>query len=226
MRRGFFISLEGNEGSGKSTQARLLAERLRSAGYTVVENQEPGGTAIGQQIRRILLDPASHDMDAHTELLLMFASRAQATAERIRPALEKGHIVVSDRFTDSSLAYQGAGRGLGFQKVLALHRLVLGGLFPDLTLCVDIDVALGLERAHGRNRRASAFSAEDESRLDAQSIEFHERVREAYHRLAASEPQRFRLIDGRDSIEAVAARIWAEVLPVLPVASRTTKHTG
>ena len=220
MKQGLFITLEGNEGSGKSTQMRLLAERLRNAGHSVVENQEPGGTSIGQQIRRILLDPSSHDMDARTELLLMFASRAQAAAERIRPALAKGQIVVSDRFTDSSLAYQGAGRNLGFETVLALHRLALGDLFPDLTLCVDIDVQAGLERAHGRNRRASAYSSLDESRLDLQDIEFHERVREAYHHLAASEPQRFKLIDARDSIDQVAARIWAEVSPLLPVPSR------
>jgi dTMP kinase len=216
MTKGLFITLEGNEGSGKSTQTRLLVERLRAAGYTVVDNQEPGGTSIGQQIRRILLDPASHDMSAYTELLLMFASRAQASAERIRPALDKGHIVVSDRFTDSSLAYQGGGRDLGFDTVLALHRLVLGDLFPDLTLCVDIDVATGLERARGRNRQASAHSSLDESRLDQQSIEFHERVRAAYHRLAALEPRRFKLIDAHASIEKVAERIWSEVAPLLP----------
>ena len=220
MTKGLFITLEGNEGSGKTTQARLLVERLRAAGHTVVENQEPGGTSIGQQIRRILLDPASHDMAAHTELLLMFASRAQASAERIRPTLAKGHIVVSDRFTDSSLAYQGGGRDLGFDTVLALHRLVLGDLFPDLTLCVDIDVPTGLARAHGRNRQASAHSSIDESRLDQQSIEFHERVRAAYHRLAALEPRRFKLIDAHDSIERVSERIWSEVAPLLLTPSR------
>jgi dTMP kinase len=220
MTKGLFITLEGNEGSGKTTQARLLVERLRAAGHIVVDNQEPGGTSIGQQIRRILLDPSSHDMAAHTELLLMFASRAQAAAERIRPALAKGHIVVSDRFTDSSLAYQGGGRDLGFDTVFALHRLVLGDLFPDLTLCVDIDVSTGLERAHGRNRRASANSSLDESRLDQQSVEFHERVRAAYHRLAELEPARFKLIDAHDSIELVAARIWAEVAPMLPALGR------
>lgn len=220
MKKGLFITFEGPEGSGKSTQMRLLVERLRGAGHTVTENQEPGGTAIGRQIRRILLDPASRDMDAYAELLLMFASRAQAAAERIRPALEKGLIVVSDRFTDSSLAYQGAGRGLGFDLVLALHRLALGELFPDITLCVDIDVATGLERAHGRNRRASASSTHDESRLDLQEAAFHERVREGYHRLAALEPRRIRLIDAADSMEQVAARIWAEVTPLLPVPAR------
>jgi dTMP kinase len=219
MTKGLFITLEGNEGSGKSTQARLLVERLRAAGHTVVDNQEPGGTSIGQQIRRILLEPSSHDMAAHTELLLMFASRTQAAAERIRPALAKGHVVVSDRFTDSSLAYQGVGRGLGFDTVFALHRLVLGDLFPDLTLCVDIDVPTGLERAHGRNRRASAYSTVDESRLDQQDLEFHESVRAAYYRLADLEPRRFKLIDAHDSIERVADRIWTEVVPLLPTVS-------
>ncbi|MGA7411370.1 MAG: dTMP kinase, partial [Bryobacteraceae bacterium] len=182
----------------------------------VLENREPGGTPIGQQVRRILLDPANHDIAPMTELLLMFASRAQAAAERILPALARGEIVVSDRFTDSSLAYQGEGRGLGFDLVLAVHRLAMGELYPDLTICVDIDLETSLARAHGRNRQAGAQSDLSEARLDEQSFEFHSRVREAYQRIARYEPQRFRLIDGRDDIATVSQRIWAEVGPRLP----------
>src|SRR5579863_1127789 len=162
--RAAFISFEGTEGSGKTTQMRMLVERLRELGFAVTENQEPGATTIGSQIRRILLDPAHQEMAAETELLLMFASRTQAAAEIIRPALQAGNIVVSDRFTDSTLAYQGAARGLGFKKVLELHRLALGNLLPDLTICTQVDVELGLSRAHRRNASTQA-----EARLDQQS---------------------------------------------------------
>lgn len=214
--RGLFITFEGTDGSGKSTQIAILVEKLRTAGYAVLENREPGGTSIGQQVRRILLDPNNHDIAPMTELLLMFASRAQAAAERILPALARGEIVVSDRFTDSSLAYQGEGRGLGFDLVLAVHRLAMGELHPDLTICVEIDLATSLARAHGRNRQAGAQSDLSEARLDEQSFDFHSRVRDAYQRIARYEPQRFRLIDGRDDIATVSQRVWAEVSPKLP----------
>ena len=208
-RGGLFITFEGTEGSGKSTQMQLLVERLRGLGSTVIENQEPGATGIGKQIRRILLDPAHHEMAPMTELLLMFASRTQAAAEIIIPALERGHIVVSDRFTDSTLAYQGEGRGLGFETVLQTHRLALGPLLPDLTICIRIDVETGLARAEHRNRR----SPEDaiEARLDRQSLDFHRRVCEGYEKIASLEPQRFRMVDGQGDRAAVAQRIWAEV---------------
>lgn len=207
--RGLFITLEGTEGSGKTTQMRLLVERLRAQGLTVAENREPGATRIGSQIRRILLDPAYQEMAAATELLLMFASRAQAAAEIIVPALERGEIVVSDRFTDSTLAYQGAGRGLGFERVRAVHRLALGSLAPDLTLCVTIDIATGLARAACRNRDVS------EARIEEQPLAFHQRVEEGYREIAASEPQRFRIIDGAGEPAQVAERVWAEVAPLL-----------
>jgi dTMP kinase len=154
-RKGLFITLEGPDGGGKSTQARLLAERLRREGYAVLETVEPGGTRIGQQIRRILLDPAHSEMRPTAELLLMFAARAQNVEESILPALELGKIVVSDRFTDSSIAYQGAGRGLGWDTVLEVDRIACRGLKPDLTLCIDIDTETGLARAHSRNRSVS-----------------------------------------------------------------------
>jgi dTMP kinase len=211
--RGLFLTFEGTEGSGKSTQMQLLVERLRETGFTVIENQEPGATSIGKQIRRILLDPAHQEMAPMTELLLMFASRAQAAAEIILPALELGHIVVSDRFTDSTLAYQGEARGLGFETVLKAHRIALGSLLPDLTICIRIDVETGLARAENRNRR----SPEDamEARLDRQSLDFHRRVCEGYEKIAALEPQRFHMVDGDGDRTTVAQRVWAEVSRVI-----------
>ena len=213
MPRGLFISFEGTEGSGKSTQMRLLVERLRQARKTVALNQEPGGTAIGKDIRRILLDPANAEMAAKTELLLMFASRTQAVAETIFPALQRNEIVVSDRFTDSSLAYQGAGRELGFETVWALHQLALGLLLPDLTLCLSVDVEAGLARAVKRNQDTGHLLSE--ARIDEQSLEFHHRVAAAYEYIAETEPHRFLLVDGDGSIESVAERIWQLVLPRL-----------
>ncbi len=214
---GLFISLEGTEGSGKSTQMRLLVSRLRDSGYTVAENQEPGGTAIGAQIRRILLDPAHQEMAPMTELLLMFASRAQAAVEIIAPALQRGEIVVSDRFTDSTLAYQGEARGLGFDLVFAAQHLALGSLAPDLTLCVSLDVEAALARAHARNQ--SNPSGAGESRIDRQSLDFHRRVDAGYRRIASLHPGRFRIIDGSGEPGDVAQRVWSLVSPRLPSAS-------
>lgn len=217
IRRGPFISFEGTEGSGKSTQMRLLIEHLRLAGHDVVENQEPGCTSIGKQIRHVLLDPANAEMAPMTELLLMFASRAQAAAEVILPALNRGAIVVSDRFTDSTLAYQGCARNLGFETVWSAHRLAVGLLLPDLTLCIDIDVTVGLARAHARNRRklTQTPASANETRIDQQSLAFHQRVSAGYHKIAALEPDRFRLIDGSGDIPVVAQRVWQQVSPLL-----------
>jgi dTMP kinase len=218
--RGVLISFEGNEGSGKSTQLRLLAKRLQSERYRVVENVEPGGTQIGREIRRILLDPANHDITPFAELLLMFASRTQAAAQVIVPALEQGAIVLTDRFTDASLAYQGQARGVGFETVRDLHRLTLGNLRPDLTLCIELDLALSLTRA--RQRNSGTFSSGDaETRFDEQSLAFHWCVREGYHRIAREEPDRFRIVDGSGDTDAVSRRVWGLVEPVLRDVSRT-----
>jgi dTMP kinase len=207
--RGLFISFEGTEGSGKSTQMRLLVERLRRLGMPVVENQEPGATAIGKQIRRILLDPANSEMAPMTELLLMFASRAQAAAEIIVPGLERGAIVVSDRFTDSTLAYQGFARRLGFDTVIAAHKLALGNLMPDLTIAIQVDLRTGLERALRRNRENEVGCGE--TRIDQQSLEFHTEVALGYQEIARLDPRRFRMVDGSGEPEEVAERVWSEV---------------
>jgi dTMP kinase len=206
--RGLFITFEGPDGSGKSTQARLLAERLRGEGRPVLESVEPGGSPIGRQIRRILLDPANRELAPVAELLLMFAARAQNVEQWILPALSQGHIVISDRFTDSSIAYQGSGRGLGWETVLELDRIACRGLKPDLTICIDIDTETGLARALARGG--------SETRLEEQAIEFHHKVREAYHELARREPRRFRLVDGGGTPEAIAEKVWEQVAALMP----------
>jgi len=207
--RGLFLTFEGGDGSGKSTQMRLLAGRLRAEGRRVVETVEPGGTRIGAEIRRILLDAANQDLRATPELLLYFASRAQNVEEIILPALETGAIVLADRFTDSSMAYQGFARGLGEEAVLALDRIACRGLAPDLTLLIDIDLKTSLARARER------ILSRAESRMDEQAVEFHARVRDAYFHMAAREPGRFRLIDGRADIESVARAVWDAVRPLV-----------
>jgi len=205
--RGLFITFEGPDGSGKSTQARMLAQRLRSEGCSVLESVEPGGTPIGQQIRHILLNPANRELTPTTELLLMFAARAQNVEQWILPALAEGRIVISDRFTDSSIAYQGAGRGLGWETVQRLDRIACHGVVPDLTLCIDIDSETGLSRALARGGA--------ETRLEEQAIEFHRRARSAYHELAQKEPRRFHLIDGRGTPETIAAQVWEQVAALI-----------
>jgi dTMP kinase len=203
-KRGVFITFEGPEGSGKSTQLRRLAVRLREEGRTVLETAEPGGTAIGMQIRRVLLDAKNQELRPTTELLLMFAARAQNIDEAILPALSRGEIVLCDRFTDSSLVYQGIARGLGSEVVYEVDRIACRGLIPDLSIVVDIETSLGLERAHGRNRQTQDV----ETRMDEQAVDFHRKVRDGYLHLAADEPNRVRLIDGSRSVEAVGADVW------------------
>ena len=191
------------DGCGKTTQLRILAQWLRERGGSVVETVEPGGTVIGQQIRRILLDPASAEIHARTELLLYFASRAQNVEQVIRPALAAGSVVLCDRFTDSTLVYQGCGRGLDTGIVRDLDRIACQGLKPDVTVLIDIDLETSLERARRRNERVGAA----ESRIDEESAAFHDRVRTGYLALAEAEPKRIAVIDGRAPIAEVAHRI-------------------
>jgi len=203
MAQGRFITFEGIDGCGKTTQLRMLAAALRAEGRPVVETVEPGGTETGRQIRRILLDPANSAIHPRTELLLYFASRAQNVEEVIRPALASGQLVLCDRFTDSTLAYQGYGRGLDAGIVLDLDRVACRGLKPYRTVLIDIDIETSMARARRRNQQTGP----DESRIDEEGAAFHANVRRGYLALAAAEPDRFLVIDGRAPVEVVASRI-------------------
>ena len=204
MNKPLFITFEGMDGSGKTTQMHRLAARLRAMGRTVLETAEPGGPPIAMKIRRILLDAANQELSPITEILLYFASRAQNVDEWISPALARGEIVLSDRFTDSSLVYQGGGRNLGPDAVAALEGIACRGLKPNLTLLVDVDAESSLARARARN----AAAPHCETRLDDESIEFHRAVWNAYHALAAAEPERVKVIDGRTDIDTIESAVW------------------
>ena len=200
LRRGKFITFEGLDGTGKSTQQRKLAAALRAAGHTVVETREPGGTLTGEKIRKVLLDSATAGLSPLAEMALMFASRAQHIAEVIEPALAHGSVVLCDRFTDSTEAYQGGGRKLGSDPVLELHRVLCGDLQPDLTLLLDSDAASVVSRARRRNKRASRSAGHghaDENRFEQETRAFFGRVREGYLQIAKREPQRVVLVDAR-----------------------------
>jgi dTMP kinase len=205
--RGLFITFEGMDGSGKTTQMHRLAARLRALGRTVLETAEPGGTPIGVKIRRILLDAANQELSPTTEVLLYFASRAQNVDEWIASALDRGEVVLADRFTDSSLVYQGCGRNLGERTIVELERIACRGLKPTLTLLVDIDAETSLARARARN----LAQPHCETRMDDQSIEFHHKVYQAYHALAAREPERVKLVDGRADVDAIERQVWSIV---------------
>src|ERR1035437_6183922 len=193
--------------SGKTTQMHRLAERLRSLGRTVLETAEPGGPPIARKIRRILLDSSHQELRPMTEILLYFASRAQNVEQWSLPALGRGEIVLSDRFTDSSLVYQGVGRALGIDTVSDLERIACRGLKPDLTILVDVDAAASLARARSRN----LAEPHCETRMDDQAIEFHLKVHQAYHALAAAEPERVKLVDGRAAMDEIEREVWSIV---------------
>ncbi|HEC35963.1 MAG TPA: dTMP kinase [Anaerolineae bacterium] len=198
-----FITLEGPEGSGKTTQAQLLTEYLRRQGYDVILAREPGGTPIGDQVRGVLHDPANTDMHPWAEAFLYSASRAQLVARVVRPALAAGKVVVCDRYADSTLAYQGYGRGLSLELLWEITRLATGGLMPDLTLYLDIQPDRGLQRR--------LLGGEEWNRLDRETLAFHRRVRAGYLEMAGLEPERWVVVDAARSVEEVQAEIRALV---------------
>jgi dTMP kinase len=204
--RGKFITLEGLDGCGKSTQLRRLAATLRTRGIEVVETREPGGTQAAEKIRQLLLDSKTSPLVPNTELALMFAARVQHIEQVISPALAAGKIVLCDRFTDSSEAYQGGGRKLGSKPVLELHRILCGNLRPDLTILMDSDVAASVRRARRRNK-THATSSSDESRFEKENQAFFGRVRHAYLAIAKREPQRVKLVDARGTINQTHKKI-------------------
>ena len=207
---GTFITFEGGEGTGKSTQIKLLRQRLEASGHTVRVLREPGGTHAGEAIRFILLDTDSEGLSDRAELLLYEAARAQLVAEVIEPALSAGEVVLCDRFFDSTVAYQGHGRGLGLEMIDALNSIASAGMVPDRTLLLDIEVAEGLARA----TRCGA------DRLECEDMAFHERVRGGFLAIAQAEPERVRTVDATGTVEAVAQRV-AAALADLPVFSDT-----
>lgn len=198
MARGRFISVEGGEGAGKSTNIEGVRARLHAAGLRVVVTREPGGTPLAEEIRQLLLAPREEGVCEDTELLLVFAARMQHVERVIKPALARGDWVISDRFTDATIAYQGAGRRMGVERIQALRRLLLGDFAPDLTLLLDVPVDSGMQRLAGRG-------APD--RFEMEGREFFDRVRAAYLQLAAAEPARFRVIDAAGPLPDVQAAV-------------------
>lgn len=195
--RGKFITFEGLDGSGKSTQLGKLARALRARGIAVTVTREPGGTAMGEKIREIILHSATTGLSPFTEMALMFAARTQHLHEVILPALAEGHVVLCDRFTDSTEAYQGGGRKLGTKPVLALHQVLCAGLQPDLTILLDNDANTTVDRARRRNRAHKGRQMKDEGRFEQESRAFFGRVRHAYLAIAAREPHRMQVINAR-----------------------------
>jgi dTMP kinase len=200
---GLFIAFEGGDGAGKSTQAARLADALESRGLTVLRTREPGGTPIGEKLRSLVLDHGHGEIDAHTEALIFAASRAAHATQVIRPALERGEIVLTDRYIDSSVAYQGAGRDLGKDAVRALNEWATSGLQPHLTVLLDVDPAMG------RQRRTAGDAAED--RLESEADDFHGRIREAFLELAGSRPSSYLVLPAHLPVGELAAAILARV---------------
>ena len=207
--RGLFITFEGIDGCGKSTQREPLAEQLKQRGFEVVVTREPGGTEIGEGIRRLLISDASIHIAPTTELLLYVAARAQHVAELIKPSVEAGRIVISDRYTDSTVAFQGYGRGLDLEMVAKLNRFATSGLVPDLTIVFDLDPAMARTRL-GSRPVGGLLGAFDE-----QDADFHERMRSGYLRMAKSEPSRICVVDASGSAQETHSKVLALVLPKL-----------
>jgi dTMP kinase len=217
---GLFITFEGPEGSGKSTQARLLYERLQATGYPVILTREPGGTRIGEMIRRIVMDLRNTEMAATTETLLFSAARAQLVSELVRPYLATGGIVLCDRYADSTYAYQGYGLGRDLDELHAITAVATGGLMPDLTFYLDLDVEIGLQRkrvARDRPEQQGASSANkpEWNRLDARDLAYHQRVAAGFAELMRRDPERWRGLSAEQPVDALADAIYREVEPLL-----------
>lgn len=202
-----FVTFEGPDGAGKTTQIALLVERLIAEEFEVVSTREPGGTPVGAQLRAMLLD-ADEPLTAASEAFLMSADRAEHVRRVIRPALEAGKVVVSDRYLDSTLAYQGGGRGLPLDVLQSMQSLATGGLLPDLTFLLDLPVETGLARK---------LEAHDVNRMDQESVEFHRRVASTFHQLVAADPARWRVVDATQSVQMVHTAIWSHVSAHLEV---------
>lgn len=212
MNRGIFITFEGPEGGGKSSQIALLVERARSQGFDVLETREPGGTSIGERIRQILLSHGSSAIANKTEMLLYAASRAQHVEEIIRPALNEGKIVICDRFIDASIAYQGYGLGLSIEEITEVNKLATDGLVPDRTYMLDLPVELGMQRistCRGCNEDLQAIGLD---RIESKDMEYHRQVREGFLEIARQDVRRVRIVDAAKAMEDVASTVWEDFL--------------
>ncbi|WP_066302026.1 dTMP kinase [Bacillus sp. FJAT-29937] len=196
MKKGIFITMEGPDGAGKTTIINMLGSRLEAEGYQVMQTREPGGIDIAEQIRNVILDKNNTKMDPRTEALLYAAARRQHLVEKVMPALEKGYVVLCDRFIDSSLAYQGYARGLGMDEVFSINQFAIEGMMPQATFYFDIEPEAGLERINRHKDR-------EVNRLDLENVEFHHNVREGYYKLIEGHPERIYKIDASQSIEEV-----------------------
>jgi len=223
-RSGIWITFEGIEGTGKSTQIARLSDRMRRSGLSVVATREPGGTALGRSLRSLLLRPTDSPMDPLTELLLYAADRAQHLREVVLPALERGDTVLCDRYLDATLAYQGFGRGLGVDLVLDLHRQEPLDMRPRRTVLLDLDPTLAVGRA--RRRNVGAGLDETEGRFEKERLEFHRRVRQGYLELASAEPDRFRVVDAAGTPDEVERRIAGALADLLDPDRPVTRSSG
>jgi dTMP kinase len=214
-----FVSFEGPEGSGKTTQLQALQHYLEATGLRVYAPREPGGTRISDLVRGIVLNPEHTEMQPQTEILLFSAARAQLVGQEIQPRLERGEIVLSDRYADSTLAYQGYGLGLDLETLRAITRFATGGLVPDLTFCLDVPVGAGL-------RRKRSQDAAEWNRMEQRELEYHERVRAGYLEMAHADPRRWRIVDATEPFDRVQTAIRAEVERLLADPNEPRRHKG
>ena len=206
MKKGLFITLEGPDGSGKTTVANILCEKLEKMGYELIHTREPGGNEIAEQIRNVILDPKNTNMDARTEALLYAASRRQHLVEKVVPAINEGKIVICERFLDSSLAYQGYGRNLGVESIYQINAFAIDGHMPDLTIYLDINEEVGLSRLESRTQK---------DRLDVESVAFHHRVNEGYKEIVKKFPERIKIVDASQPLEDVVNNSLNIILKLL-----------